>query len=201
MDERRRILFLLLIMTSVALVVSGISITLLYRATLEEEQARLVETAQSQARLMEAVARFDAVYNVDYPEGPEAATLSQIRDAHENYLGFGETGEFTLAKREGDLIVFLLRHRHADLDLPLPVPFGSELAEPMRRALSGQSGTVVGLDYRGETVLAAYEPVAKLDLGIVAKIDLAEHRAPFVTAGITSQLMAFSKPISERFQY
>ena len=188
MGERKRLFLLILIMTTVSMVVVGITIYVLYGTSFEQQRERLVETAQSQARLIEAVARFDAVHErIDprsYPGGPAVATLSQIIDAHRHYRGFGETGEFTLARREGMNIFFLLRHRHSDLDQPKSVPLDSELAEPMRRALSGLSGTVVGLDYRGETVLAAHEPVAELDVGIVAKIDLSEIRAPFMRAGL-----------------
>jgi PAS domain S-box-containing protein len=184
MSERKRIFILILIMALSCLFVAGITITSLYQAAISEGRERLVETAQSQARLIEAIARFDEKYSKDYPEGPEVATLSQIIDAHEHYAGFGKTGEFTLSKKEGDNIIFLLSHRHFDLNRPKPVAFDSELAEPMRRALLGRSGTVVGLDYRGEVVMAAHEPVAELDLGIVAKIDLSEIRAPFLKAGL-----------------
>jgi hypothetical protein len=83
-----------------------------------------------------------------------------------------------------------LNHRHYDLNNPQPVPWDSKLAEPMRLALSGQSGTVVGLDYRGVQVLAAHEPVDEVDLGIVAKIDLAEIRAPFIKAALLSAMLA-----------
>ena len=167
MNEKKRVISLIFIMAASVLIVAGVAISILYRTAFKEEQARLVETAQSQARLIEAVARFDEKYSKDYPEGPEVATLSQIIDAHEHYAGFGKTGEFTLSKKEGDNIIFLLSHRHFDLNRPKPVAFDSELAEPMRRALLGRSGTVVGLDYRGEVVMAAHEPVAELDLGIV----------------------------------
>jgi serine phosphatase RsbU (regulator of sigma subunit)/PAS domain-containing protein len=184
MSDRRRFLSLILIMTSVSLVAAGIAIVLSYRAALDESRRRLVETARSQARLIEAVARFDRDWSVDYPEGWVSATLGQVTDAHERYEGFGKTGEFTLARRDKDNIVFLLSHRHADLESPKPVRFESELAEPMRQALLGQSGTVIGLDYRGAKVIAAHEPVAELDLGIVAKIDIAEVRAPFIKAGL-----------------
>ena len=188
MDEKKRVFLLIFIMAVSSLIVSGVAITALYRTAFKEEQARLVETAQSQARLIEAVARFDEKYSKDYPEGSEAATLSQIIDAHEHYTGFGKTGEFTLSKKEEDKIIFLLSHRHFDLDRPRPVPFDSKLAEPMRLALLGRSGTVIGLDYRGEVVMAAHEPVAELDLGIVAKIDLSEIRAPFLKAGAIAGL-------------
>jgi PAS domain S-box-containing protein len=54
----------------------------------------------------------------------------------------------------------------------------------MQRALSGSSGTLIGLDYRGVMVLAAFEPVAELNLGLVVKIDLEEIRQPFLNAAI-----------------
>ena len=95
-----------------------------------------------------------------------------------------------LARRDGDNIVFLLRHRHSSFEKPKQMRFDSNLAEPTRLALSGKSGTMVGLDYRGMTVVAAYEPVAHLNLGIVAKIDLSEVRAPFVRAGIITGILS-----------
>ena len=184
MTEKARVLVLIMIMTMGLLLVTGITIGILYRAAINEERARLIETAQGQARLIEAVARHDIAYSNGFPGSSRAATLQQVVDAHLEYQGFGETGEFTLAEKEGNFIVFLLKHRHSQVEQPEPVPFDSALAEPMRRALSGLSGTVVGLDYRGVTVLAAYEPVSVLDLGIVAKIDLEEVRRPFWKAGL-----------------
>jgi len=190
MKPNQRIFLLILILTSVVLVVEGISISTLYRAAFEEEKLRLEETARSQARLIEAVARFNKAYSKDYPLGARQATLDQIINAHQHYRGFGETGEFTLSTKENGQIVFLLNHRHFDLNDPKPVPWESDLAAPMRLALSGKSGTVVGKDYRGEMVLAAHEPVGELNLGIVAKIDLSEIRKPFIMAAIKSGTFA-----------
>ncbi len=106
--------------------------------------------------------------------------MSQIIEAHETLRGFGKTGEFFMGRVEEDSIVFLLNYRHPALASAKWVPLRSDLAEPMRRALSGQRGWLLGPDYRGETVLAAYEPIDILKLGLVAKIDLSEIRAPFL---------------------
>ncbi len=190
MTSRTRMLSLILILISIVISVGGASIYLLYEAAIEQTRSSLVETAQSQARLIESVARFDYEYNKDYPGGAFEATLIQIKDAHKNYEGYGETGEFTLAFKDDNLIRFLISHRHYDTTKPNPIDFNSELAEPMRRALYGESGSLIGLDYRGETVLAAYEPVGVLELGIVAKIDISEVREPFLTAGIIASLIA-----------
>jgi hypothetical protein len=190
MSPRKRVVVLILIMSTVVLIVEAITVTTLYNAAIEEERSRLTEAAKSQARLIEAIARFLTISNKDSASGVFEATLQQIRDAHSKYRGFGDTGEFTLSKKEDNQILFLISHRHYDLDEPKPVPWDSDLAAPMRQALSGKSGTITGLDYRGETVLAAFEPVQELDLGIVAKIDLSEVRAPFIRASLISGFSA-----------
>ena len=78
MSESRRVLLLILIMATAALMVGGIAIALLYQAAFKEAESRLVETAQSQARLLEAIARFDAVHSQNYPGGAIEATLSPM---------------------------------------------------------------------------------------------------------------------------
>ncbi len=190
MGPRKRITVLIVIMAVSILLVESLTIGMLYRTSIREEKSRLRETVTSQARLIEAITRFDDQYSSSYPHGPREAVLRQIIDAHNHYHGSGKTGEFTLAKREGRKIVYILDHRHYDYHHPRPVPIDSKLDVPMRLALSGKSGTIVGLDYRGEKVLAAFEPVAGLSLGIVNKIDLSEVRAPFLKAGLLSGLLS-----------
>ena len=184
MGEGGRLLLLVLILIVAVTIATGVTVGVLYRASIIEQRGRLLEAAQSQARLIEAIARHEEEYSYLHGQDPVESTLAALTDAHAHYEGSGSTGEFTLGRLDGDQIAFLLTHRHDDLKVPLPVPLDSDLAEPMRRALSGKSGTLVGLDYRGQLVLAAHEPVAELDLGIVAKIDLDEVQAPFHRAGL-----------------
>ena len=184
---RRRIIgFSILTMSVIAVVVASTVIYFLYQAELDQKRESLRETVESQARLIEAMGRFNRRNSQDdNPEGAAAATISQIVDAHDTDSGIRATGEFTLARLVDDEMIFLLEWRHPDGDQDRSIPFrGSANAEPMRRALSGESGTVVGPDYRGVTVMAAYEPVDGLDLGIVAKIDMAEIRAPLLRADL-----------------
>lgn len=181
----RIVSLIFIMMVSLALII-GIMLVFLYRVSLDQQRQRLIEIAQGQARLIEAMGRFDEEHSADFPGGPFNATLNQLIEAHENFAGLGRTGEFILAKLEDGQIIFLLHQRHGDVRDPAPIPIDSYLGEPMRRALSRRSGTMIGLDYRGETVLAAYESVnldVDFHLGIVAKIDLVEIQRPFIQAG------------------
>lgn len=191
LSNNKRLLALVLIMVVAVIVVAAILGWGFYRAAIEKEKAWLLILVQNRARMIEAVARFDIEHSrQDHPQGAWRSTMSQIFAAHEVTSRFGETGEFVLGKRDGDMIVFLFKQRHGNLDRPQPVAFESAVATPMRLALMGRSGSVIGADYRNVTVLAAYEPVAEMNMGIVAKIDVAEIRAPFLKVGVLGGLGA-----------
>jgi two-component system CheB/CheR fusion protein len=171
-------------MAAATLVVSAITIVSLYRTAIEQHRLRLVETVKSQARLIEVIAQFDSLESDDNDPGRgRESTLEKVAAAHREFIGFGESGEFVLAQREGDRIVFILSRQYLHSETPQPIPFAGKWAEPMRRALSGESGILTGLDYKGAEVLAAYEPISILDLGLVGKIDTREIRQPFILTG------------------
>ncbi len=187
-------MYLVFTMVFVAFVVGAIALYFSYQAAFKEKRQELVHIVQSRARIIEAVAKFDQVQSADFEGGSFEATLSQIKEAHDNFEGFGETGEFTLAKLENNKINFLLRHRHSTAtatETAKSIPFNSKFAEPMRMALQGKSGVIVGLDYRGQTVLAAFEPVRLMNVGLVAKVDLDEIKSPFIKSGVMAGIGGF----------
>jgi len=190
--RRRGVLLTLILVISIA-ATAGSTLGLLYRIAFEKQRERLVELVQSQASLMNTMAHFNARYATNYPGGTTIATIDQIKTALSRYQGIGE---FTLARRIGDDIAFILRQRAWDRYQPSPVPLDSDLAEPMRQALLGRSGTLIGKDYRGVQVLAAFEPVPALGIGVVAKVDIDEIRAPFVEAAFTTGAIGFLVIIS-----
>ena len=172
-------------MATATLVISAISIASLYNTGIAQHRLRLVETVKSQARLIEAIAQFDNIDNDgNDPAWARESTLEKVAAAHSEFEGFGDTGEFVLARRDGEQIIFVLSRRHELSQTPRSIPFDGEWAEPMRQVLSGKSGVLTGLDYRGAEVLAAYEPVSILNLGLVAKIDTSEIRRPYIHAGL-----------------
>jgi PAS domain S-box-containing protein len=191
----RKLSLLVVIFTVAVLAVAALIIGLLYRTALHQQADMLAEFADSQARTIETIARHEERFAGRLPDSlghgnAFGSMLDQLRDANNRFEGFGRTGEFVLARRADDSIVFLLNQRHSGTARTQVIPLGGVSGEPMRRALSGRTGTVVGLDYRGVAVLAAYEPVNAYGLGVVAKVDLTEVQAPFVRAGLISVVAA-----------
>lgn len=180
---------LISIMVLVALIVTNASIYGLYKIGLEQQKKRLTEIVNSQAVMIDMM--IDYQIQMDHIHSPADAIsqakieiLEKLTYAHKKFVGFGETGEYTLGTLDNNKIAFLLSHRHNETGKVNFVPIDSQLATPMRIALKGETGTIIGLDYRGTEVLAAYTPIEHFKWGIVAKIDLAEIQAPYKQAAI-----------------
>ncbi len=190
MQERRSLYLLISLVAVVALLVCASAVYALYEAALHQQRQQLAEMVKVQARLMEAMFQHEEERPGGSREYFIREVLDQVRNAFAHYDGFSETGAFMLARREGDRIVFLSSQRDEQSRHPEFVPYVGTRAEPMRRALNGLSGVIVTTDYRGVPVISAYEPVPELGVGLVAKIDLEEVRAPYVHAGAVASLVA-----------
>lgn len=188
MDGNRSQYFLIFITILIVITVSVVTFSLLYQEAVKDQHQRLVDTVKIKTALIQSVAEFDSRYSVDdHPEGSAAATLSQIIAAHQKSgHQIGRTGEWLVAKLEGEQIHFLVPFRHStSMGTKVGHEMGGSSAVPMQRALNGETGFMFGRDYRGVEVMSAFVPVPQLGIGIVAKIDMGEVRAPFIwIAGI-----------------
>ncbi|MDG4867508.1 EAL domain-containing protein [Guyparkeria sp. 1SP6A2] len=218
MSEIRRLIQWGMVLTLLTLVAIVIGAFLLYQEGFQAERRALEDTVTTQAALIEAVAAFDRVTSPEwhgddtqpFAHGASAATLSQVEAAFAASPGLGETGELVVGRQEdGEIVIFLHQraetHVHQRPEMEAPPGSGisdsvrrehahdvnesSTAAEPMRRALAGQSGTVIAEDYLHKTVLAAYQPLESLGWGLVAKKDLAEIRAPFIRSAAVAAVI------------
>ncbi|WP_130471733.1 PAS domain-containing sensor histidine kinase [Candidatus Magnetaquicoccus inordinatus] len=177
--EWSRFLLLMAIMVAVVLLVGGQAIHLYYDDLLEREQKRLYVLARSQAQMIQRMHKEDIVrlWMPQLADERIQKFITEVLPIWQSRLG--ETGEIVFARRQGEYIQFLFSRRHAADLLLESVPWREEQwAEPMRRALQGQGGSMIGNDYRGVEVIAAYEYLPDLQMGMVAKVDLSELNAP-----------------------
>ena len=177
MADRRALVLLVVISTVAAIVVGAITIGSLYAAELERYRRDLVEAARDRAAAFasadDAAARLGAS-----PDAGETRKLQLYRRLHETgrlIVGRLEAGEVVLSEAAG-----------GDADAVRAPPSGrSPLSDLARRALGGASGTATIGDGR-RSLLAAFEPVSGRNLAVIAAVDLAEIRAPFVDAAVVA---------------
>ncbi len=168
--QRTRVALLVTILAVVTLTATCVVLALLYQHSLGLWRRNLLDLVKIRKAII------DHAYQTT---GDEAKTLQILNAAQREAPDIGSTGEFTVARLEAGRVHFLVGLRYSGVT---SVPYGEDLAEPMHRALAGGIGTLVGRDYRGVKVLAAYRNVDSLPWGLVAKVDLSEVRRPFVRA-------------------
>lgn len=182
------------VMVIASLASVGIATAILYRTALDGQLRSLAEAAESRAALLSALVR-DSRSDSGEVVVPDPATALEALASLQPAAAASPRGTIRLARREGDAIVYLQddrSERDSPPSTPESIPWESELGEPMRRALRGESGASVLRDAPGVEVLAGYRPLPELGWGVVAQIDLSEVRAPFVRASAVAFALALS---------
>ncbi|MEX2281081.1 MAG: response regulator [Gemmatimonadota bacterium] len=174
-ENRRRVASLTLIMSAVSVVVFAVSLVMVYRDSLEQRRATLLNLVTAQSELIEAVAWYDRQH-MDSLAALEA-TLSQLRVGLRDMRTAGQTGKFYLVGVENGQLVNLVRRPDTN-----QIP--SMFAAPLREALAGNRSSMIVRDESGRALLVAYAPEPTLGVAMIAAIDLVELRAPFIRTGM-----------------
>ncbi|MEN9216242.1 MAG: PP2C family protein-serine/threonine phosphatase [Gloeomargarita sp. HHBFW_bins_162] len=183
LSYRQRFGLLILIMNAVTLVVAGLVMLILFRATLRENLERLQETNTSQARLLEEI--------YWQTRGSENMIVNVAKEASRRFTGTARTGEFVVLRPQpGDRFEILVsRWNQIEDELQIQiipreavVNSGGLLAVMANQPTSPYVG-IVQLP-TGVRVLAAIEPVRGLNWVLANQIHLSEVRAPFLHASM-----------------
>ncbi|MDT8448021.1 MAG: EAL domain-containing protein [bacterium] len=172
-----------LLMGIMTLVVVAVAVTFgvsSYQTLLKTQSELLHQQVLAQARLLEEVAKFDAVHSAqDNPQGALGATLSQA---------------FASLPPEGDLSfplsIYLVRQGSNGLERLVPdltqegtyrsLAFDeSALKSAAIQAVTGHSGAIRVVQDQ-QDVLLGYAPVSILDIALLVKLPVARFRDPFI---------------------
>ena len=154
---------------------AGVSLGVIYYLVYKSKTADLEELAINQQNIIKSI--FNEIRDKD-------KTIQILQEYFRNNPSFGKTGEYLIAIRSNDSIRYLVNVRHPVFKGFNSVHYDSGLAEPMRYALNGQTGTMIGRDYRNVNVLAFYTYLPEFEWGLVTKMDFSEIIIPFYRAGI-----------------
>ncbi|HCA26205.1 MAG TPA: hypothetical protein DEP05_00880, partial [Betaproteobacteria bacterium] len=177
---------------AVTMAVAGGALVFLYRASIEQTRIGLRDMVVSEVALIESVAELGARYFRDRPTMTASdETILQVVKALRRTVRDKAREEFVLVWRNGGRIEAVSARNDYDLTHPLIIP-ATGPGEVERMAAGERSGVAVGVDQRGNTVLAAFAPIPILHAGLLVKLKMAEVRAPFIrAAGIALSLAVF----------
>ncbi|MBI5867463.1 MAG: PAS domain S-box protein [candidate division Zixibacteria bacterium] len=192
---KRTVLTLIVVLTVTVVVSVGVALRTLYQTAIHEQTDLLTDLAESRARMITGVAmsesqRAGGSTNAESLLVPILRLLDGAQFTSSDSVDPGRSMECLLVRSKDNQIVFVISQKGRTITRPSPVPFDTDIAAPARQALLGRSGTMMGRDYRGNQVLAVYRYLPDLKLGLVAKVDMAEIRTPFIKAVLQTSMVA-----------
>lgn len=173
----------------VSLIISGLSVAILYQTSADQLRADLTTAVKYQAELIETT------IGELGPDGLQEQHLDRLRHLSKAFnikqqAHSTRAIKFMIGYRRGQSLDFLVDapgyKRPASLAIDPASPY------PLIRALLGESGFYQGPDFRKKEIFAAYEAMPTLGIGLLAKIDKTRVMAPLVGTGALILLSTFS---------
>jgi PAS domain S-box-containing protein len=148
-----------------------------YRQVMETKETNISDFKHYLPSNMPALFIVTPVFNEGNIIGAVILQVSNedINEEVRNYIGLGSTGEIVIASREGNEAVFITPLRHdAEAAFNRRVRIGSEEALPIQKAIQGENGSGLSVDYRNKEILAVWRYLPRLRWGMVIKMDTDE---------------------------
>ena len=102
-------------------------------------------------------------------------TNQGLYDFAQDYTGLGQTGETTIVTKMGEEAVFVTPVRFdPQAAFKKKIKIGSGERLDIQKAIQGEKGSGLSVDYRGQKVLAVWRYLPAFHLGMVVKMDTAE---------------------------
>jgi len=165
--RHRKILIITVFTVIIAFMIAFAAIWLLYQNARQDMYNRLNDIAVNEKVSIEI---WTNVYQKN-----EEEIIAHLRLEKKNGAVIGRSGEIVIARPANDSLEFIISRKMEIYRIPV----NYSLATPMQRAINHESGYLIGRDYEGYKVYAAYTFVEKINWGIVAKIPVAEVNRPY----------------------
>lgn len=184
--NHNRIWLLILVISSVAMMVLGVTIFVLFMSVTEQNKRIMMSYAEHQASMLQSVMELIPEQTALNAE-PPALVMDHIRQTLARNPVITDSGEMLFAYRVDNTVHFVSPYRFAS-NTPQVLPEDDTRIQAMRLALDGHAGVMYTKDYRDVEVLAAFVPVENMNLGVVVKIDAAEVKKPFIYIALYATL-------------
>ncbi|MDH5395413.1 MAG: ATP-binding protein, partial [Gammaproteobacteria bacterium] len=188
-------MLLILTITTAVTISVGISTSLLYNTAFKTTQRHLTKNISELKSIIQAVTAFDKIHSQNADKGgARAATIGQIKTAHEDHTGHSGTDEFLLFEYSKDKknINFIIKESpYADI---FPDSFSADIIKMQlfKNTLEGNSGFLkTNHPLTNKYIFAAYAYIPELNAGVVNSVEVQEIRQPFIKALMYTAVISF----------
>ena len=185
----KKLLPLAFFLILISVIFGTISIYNLYESVVNQHKLWLSNIVHNKVIILETLSQSTNKGNTQNTTKPSYPMINKVIKAFNKTKSIGQTGEILFAMKKDKGFYFITLDKKNGSPLQHFYNFGSNKAIPMQLAFQGKIGTVIADDYDNIEVLAAYAPVASLNFGVVAKMDMEEVRAPFYNFLITNMII------------